>query len=215
MESAQNYNNFLVGSILETNSAIRVLDFGAGLGTLASELRERGREPLCVEPDSRLYRILKENNHEVYLSLGEIPKGEVEFVYSFNVLEHIKDDGRALRGVWEVLKPGGTLLLYVPAFPLLYSAMDKKVGHYRRYRAGSLCRLLKTKGFQIEYASYVDSLGFMATLAYKLIGDSEGNISRRSVEIHDKWVLPISWRLDYLFGKFFGKNLMVRARRLY
>ena len=45
--------------------------------------------------------------------------------------------------------------------------------------------------------------------------DSEGNISRRSVEIHDKWVLPISWRLDYLFGKFFGKNLMVRARRLY
>lgn len=211
MEGARNYNQYLVDTILQASPAINLLDFGAGMGTLATALRKHGRKPVCVEPDPQLNQILQDNGHEVFESLAEVPSEIFEFIYSFNVLEHIEDDGQALREIWEVLKPGGILLLYVPAFPILYSAMDRKVGHYRRYRMRPICRLLEENGYHIEQTSHADSLGFIAALIYKLIGDHEGEISLRSITIYDKWVLPASRLLDNLFHTMFGKNIQIRA----
>ena len=213
MEAAHNYNQFLVEKILQTNPAISLLDFGAGMGTLATAVRNHERKPICVEPDPHLNQRLKDNNHQAFSSLADVPKGQIEFAYSFNVLEHIEDDGQALREVRDILTPGGTFLLYVPAFPILYSAMDRKVGHFRRYRLAPLCRLLATQGYRVEHASHVDSLGFVAALLYKYIGGADGKISPKSLAIYDKWSWPISRLLDKFFFRMFGKNILIKATR--
>ena len=70
----------------------------------------------------------------------------------------------ALRAVYRCLRPGGRFYLYVPAFPLLFSAMDRKVGHHRRYRLAGLTSQLQRAGFRVLRARYADSLGFFATL---------------------------------------------------
>ena len=111
------------------------------------------------------------------------------------------------------LKPGGVLLVYVPAFPLLYSSMDRKVGHVRRYRHGRLVGLLGAAGLKVEFISHQDCLGFFAGLLFKLIGNDTGTFDRRSLVAYDRYVFPLSRRLDRLAGMFFGKNLLAVGRR--
>ena len=111
------------------------------------------------------------------------------------------------------LAPGGRLLIYVPAFNLLYSANDERVGHVRRYRRAGLVELVRNAGFQVERASYVDSLGFFAALAYRFVGDPEGGLSVTSVRLYDSLLFPPSRLLDRVVGRWFGKNLLLTAVR--
>jgi SAM-dependent methyltransferase len=76
-----------------------------------------------------------------------------------NVLEHIEDDGAALRKLREALRPGGRIILYVPAFMLLYSKFDREIGHYRRYKKAGLVELLRASGLRPIDARYVNSIG--------------------------------------------------------
>ena len=92
--------------------------------------------------------------------------------------------------------------------------MDRKIGHYRRYRKSSVVRLMRSIGFEIESAVYLDSLGFFASLVYKLIGNRSGDIDRWMVKLYD----TIVFRLSRLFERMgvnmlFGKNLMITAWR--
>jgi predicted SAM-dependent methyltransferase len=135
------------------------------------------------------------------------------FAYTLNVLEHIVADDAAARALYEVLRPGGRLLVYVPAFNLLYSSMDRRVGHHRRYRRRTLVPLLEAAGFAIESARYCDSLGFLAALAFKAIGNREGTIAPASVSLYDRVAFPLSRVLDRVTQRFFGKNILVVARR--
>jgi SAM-dependent methyltransferase len=125
------------------------------------------------------------------------------------VLEHIADDAAAVAELYRCLRPGGRLLVYVPAFQVLYSQMDTHVGHFRRYRRKPLVELLGSAGFDVRAAYYVDSLGFLATLVYKLVGDRSGRVSPGSVGFYDSFVFPLSRLVDGLTLGSFGKNLAV------
>jgi hypothetical protein len=92
--------------------------------------------------------------------------------------------------------------------------MDRHVGHFRRYRRKPLRQLLRTAGFDIEAAFYVDSLGFLATLAYKLFGSRSGSVSPGSVSIYDTLIFPLSRVVDVLTAGSFGKNLTVVAKKV-
>jgi SAM-dependent methyltransferase len=144
--------------------------------------------------------------------LDGLPKSAFALIYSLNVLEHIDDDLGTLESLKAYLKPGGTLLLYVPAFQVLYSAMDRRVGHVRRYRRSELVRLLVQAGYSVDSARYVDSLGFLAALAYRVLGSDDGSIDRRALVFFDRWIFPMSVILDRVLGRWFGKNVIVLAR---
>jgi SAM-dependent methyltransferase len=187
-----------------------VIDFGAGVGTYAEVARSRGLDVLCVESDARLRDRLSSDGFRTVASLNELPTGMTESVYTFNVLEHIEDDCGILAQICRVLEPGGKLLVYVPAFPVLYSSMDKKVGHVRRYRKSDLKDKIEVAGFVVDRLEYVDSLGFLASLAYRALGRLEdGELSPRSVRTYDRLLFPLSRRLDRALKACIGKNLLV------
>ena len=216
MREAANYQNYLVGLVASGagNASKRLIDFGAGLGSYAQSLTDRGYSVACIESDDKLRRRLKDEGLEAHKELKELGEGSAEFIYSLNVLEHIKDDEAIIGQLGSVLAPGGKLLLYVPAFQVLYSSMDRKVGHYRRYSLSKLSRLIEQPGLKVERAQYVDSLGFFATLLFKFAGNNDGDINSIGLRIYDRAVLPVSLWLDRLTGRFVGKNLLIVASKL-
>lgn len=138
----------------------------------------------------------------------------MDYVFSLNVLEHIADDLATAVELHRVLRPGGRLFLYLPAFQMLFSNMDRKVGHYRRYRRDSISRLLVTAGFRVEQVYYADPMGFFATLAYKALDrDSSGGLNRSAVRFYDRWLFPLNRVLSVPFKPFLGKNLIAVATR--
>jgi len=213
MKNAKRYNDFLLTLIRKYSLGRQTLDHGAGAGTFALPISNGDVEVICVEPDSSLRAELAQSGLEVASSLEEIAPGSLDYAYSLNVLEHIKDDQKTVGDLYRCLKPGGRLLLYVPAFTILYSQMDRHVGHFRRYRRKPLRKLLQTVGFEVSTAYYVDSLGFLATLVYKLVGDRSGAVSPGSVSLYDAVVFPLSRVIDFLGAGSFGKNLAIVATK--
>lgn len=212
MEVAENYNRFLLELILERlDDGSSVLDFGAGLGHFSRELARRGHAVTAIEADPELSARLASDGLCVRQSLAEVPPRSLDFIFSFNVLEHIEDDLGTLVELEQRLAPGGSLLLYVPAFELLFSAMDRAVGHLRRYRREQLVELVERAGLRVKDARYADCLGFLAALVYKVTARGRGELSKASVESYDRLVFPLSRRLDPLFARVAGKNLLLVA----
>lgn len=210
---AKNYSDFLINETRRHSlGTTRMLDFGSGIGTFATALSKAGTV-VCIEPDQALIKRLKELGFEAYPDVSCIPAESIDYIYSLNVLEHIKDDLGTLKDLYQKLKPGGRLFLYVPAFDILYSSMDKKVGHLRRYRISGLTRLLSAAGFAKEKAVYVDSLGFLATILYKLVGNRRGDLNMNAIKVYDTVFFPASRLLDRVVGSFIGKNIMAVARK--
>lgn len=214
MAEAVKYNAFLASQVASmARPGDRILDFGAGIGTFARCMAEGGHDVVCLEPDPAQAQRLRAAGLAVRESLADIDDDSLDYIYTLNVLEHIEDDQSVLAGFARKLKQGGRLLVYVPAFALLYSSMDRKVGHLRRYRRGGLLSQVAAAGFADADARYVDSLGFFATLAYKVSGNSSGGINMRMLKFYDRFLFPASRIADKVFGKAFGKNILLTARK--
>ena len=212
MAEARNYNSWLVHLILaHARSGAEVVDFGAGSGTFAEAVREAGAVVTCIEPDATLRTLLAQKGFEVHADLAGVAERTFDLVYSLNVLEHVEDDAAVVRVISQHVRSGGGVFIFVPAFPALFTSMDRLVGHFRRYTRGTLRPLLEQAGLSVETCRYGDSLGFFATLAYKYFGDEAGTINRGALKIYDRWVFPISRRLDVLTGRVLGKNAMAYA----
>lgn len=212
MEAAVHYNEFLAREVArEARPGRIIVDFGAGVGTFARPLHQRGLNVVCVENDARLSARLRSEGMCVETSIDAIADASVDYLYSLNVLEHIRDDADCVASWYAKLKPGAPLLLYVPAFMVLYSEMDRRIGHYRRYRRAPLVALLRRAGFEIEDARYVDSLGFFASLGLRFFDRSGGVLNPRTVGLYDRFGFPLSRLMDAAFGTLFGKNVLVRA----
>jgi 2-polyprenyl-3-methyl-5-hydroxy-6-metoxy-1,4-benzoquinol methylase len=213
MKEAQNYNRFLLNLVRRYLVGNEILDFGAGTGTFAMPLQTTGVTVACVEPDSRLRSHLSSAGLTTHADIAAVAANSIDCSYSMNVLEHVEDDRAALAAIYEKIRPGGRIIIYVPAFDVLYSKMDELVGHYRRYRRKDLVAKMTAANFQIDTATYVDSLGFFSALVYRWLGNNTGVISAGSVKIYDRVVFPLSRILDRIVLGSFGKNLLVVGTR--
>ncbi len=171
-QEARNYNAWLYGRARPYLGA-RVLDLGAGIGTFTELAAEDGREVVALEPHAPYADLLRENvgrrtnvdvAHATAEELRDASPAPFDAVICFNVLEHIPDDSSTLRAAYDLLAPGGHLLLLVPAHPRLYGNVDRRIGHERRYRRDPLAQLLRSVGFEIVGARYVNPVGALGWL---------------------------------------------------
>lgn len=214
MQGAVKYNSHLADLITSSieNDDKNLLDFGAGNGTFAKILRDQDFKIECVEQDQELIEALQREKFVVHDSLVQIDASSRTFVYSLNVLEHIVDDQQVANELIRRLVPGGILVIYVPAFRILWSSMDDAVGHCRRYTKKTLLALFTSEELEIQKLNYVDSLGFFASLVIRFLGASNGKLSPRIVQTYDRFIFPISKFIDRLKLPF-GKNILLVAKR--
>jgi SAM-dependent methyltransferase len=185
---------------------IKILDFGAGIGTYSDMLKDLGYTIDCVEKDPDMIKLLKKNHRNVYDDISQV-KGKYDIIYSLNVLEHIKDDKKALAELKSCLGDKGKIILFVPAFNVIYNKLDKKSGHYRRYRKNDLEKLADNTKLQLISVKYSEPIGFILAFFYRLIGGSD-KLNPKSVSIYDKYLFPISVFLEPLTRRWFGKNIL-------
>jgi predicted SAM-dependent methyltransferase len=145
-------------------------------------------------------------------NIEDIEDNSTDFIYSLNVLEHIENDNEELKTWNKKCKSGGSVLIYVPAFKILYSSFDKAVGHHRRYTKKELVEKCEEAGFYIKKAKYVDSLGFFIAFLYKGI-NRDGKLNKRQLVFYDKFLFPVSRLFDVLFSNIFGKNVYIVAKK--
>ena len=114
-------------------------------------------------------------------ALEGVPDDTYDMVAALDVVEHIPDDKAALEGISRVLKPGGKLLMTVPAHQWMWSAHDVVNHHQRRYSKRDFKRLVNESPLKLESIGYLNSLLFplaMAQrLASKLTGKEDANLA--------------------------------------
>ena len=215
MEVAENYNRFLVKAVVrEMGKSRDIVDFGAGSAYLLRRIAaESGQKIMAVEPAENWDQMYRKNHIPHYRSLEEFGDESLDFIYSLSVLEHIRDDKTAVKIMHQKLREGGKVFIYVPALPFLYSTMDKKVGHYRRYTKQALLELFDDS-WQVSYMRYVDILGVAASIGLKYFGAKDGNLNSFAVKIFDRFIYPVSLICDKITqGKIIGKNLCLCAQK--
>jgi len=215
MRDAHKYNQFLVDLIRRhAGSPQTVLDFGAGIGTFSGSVEIPPDQIHCVEPDIASVKHLSAKGYKAHCDITEIEDASIDYVFTLNVLEHIEDDSAAIAELYRVTRPGGRLLIYVPAFMLLYASMDAHVGHHRRYRLRPLRKIVEQAGFTVDRSAYFDALGFFATLALKLFESTEpAPLNPKLVGFYDRYFFPASRLLSIPCAKLLGKNVCIVAHR--
>lgn len=216
MSDAHIYNGYLLSNLKKSiqTPQMKILDFGAGKGEFADNVKKTFPDchVIALEPDDTLLHCFE--NVEQKYSLSEVTDNSLDLIYSFNVLEHIEKDVDTLEMLYDKLKQGGKLVLYVPAFPCLYSEMDKKVGHWRRYTKKELSDKVQKAGFEVVSCRYKDGIGWFASWLYKFNKNSHGNVNPRLLKFYDKWVMPFSICWDKLTqGRILGKNIWLEAQK--
>lgn len=129
----------------------RILDVGCGDGLFFASLARFG-DVYGVEPDASLVHDPRWRGRIRVQPLGVDFQGtgDHDLVLMLDVLEHIRDDAAALRAARSALRPGGHLLLTVPALGWLWSRHDEANDHHRRYEPATLRSVLTAAGFELE-----------------------------------------------------------------
>jgi SAM-dependent methyltransferase len=216
MSFARNYNAWLLERA-RPYIGPRVLDVGAGIGTFTVELAGLAEDVVALEPDPEEAGVLRARFADddrvsvLQCTAAELPADEPPFdaAICFNVLEHVREDVDALRAIHARLRPGGHLLLLVPAHPALYGETDRAVDHVRRYDGPTLRRSVDAAGFQLVELRHVNPVGAVGwAVSSRLLRRRE--IPAGPLALYDRLV-PLFKALDRLRLPF-GLSLWAVAR---
>lgn len=151
----------------------RILDFGCGTGAFLEHLDALGEvTAVDAEHEAVAFCHLRGRGEVTYVAPdAPLPFADSTFdaVTALDVIEHIEVDVRALKELRRVLRPGGVLLVAVPAFGFLWGDQDEISHHFRRYRAPELVRALEAAGFTLERTTYFNTLLFPVVAIVRIV----------------------------------------------
>jgi len=212
-----------------TNSRSVILEVGCSSGFMLKDLARKYTDCIIIGSDvvkEPLYNLANELPGVPILRFdllkNPLPNDCIDIVIMLNVLEHIDDDLEALKNVYKFLKPGGKLIIEVPAGPWLYDSYDKELQHFRRYSTIEMLDKLIKCGFIVQRASHLGFLLFPAFFISKSINKLMGskkiaNVGDRIKKTKKSLVFKILMNFEskYLanFKLPFGIRILATARK--
>lgn len=216
LNGAGNYANWIFG-LIEPHLGDEVLEVGAGHGTFTEMFARKAKRVVACDLSERCADRLRDRfsaDEHVEALHGSIDSaatyGPFDSVVLINVLEHIKDDDGALRDARSLLKPGGRVILWVPAFSFLYSDFDRRIGHHRRYSRTGLRTQLADAGYEVQTVSYVNAVGAVAWLVLARFLRRTPTASA-PVRVFDKYFVPVLRPLEQRWSPPFGQSVVAIA----
>jgi len=160
--------------ILANYSNPNILDLGCGTGHNLQNIREKGYEKsLGLDISFDALSFCRQRKLQGLVCgdgvLLPFPNQSFDVVIALDMLEHIKDDASALEGLHRVLRAGGRLVLFVPAFQFLWGLQDEVSHHFRRYTAAEVKTKMSKAGFEIEKLSYANLFLFPVIFAGRIL----------------------------------------------
>ncbi len=182
-----------------------VLEAGCGIGNLSEMMLNKESltcvdiDPLFVELISRRFSHL-ENFTAIKEDIVELTadklKNKPDTVICLSVLELVKNDAQALKNFYELLVPGGNLIVMVPQHEALFSRLDNRFGHLRRYDKQKLQETLAQIGFEVRVVKDFNRAGFLGWLVFsRLLQEKE--LSGSAMWLFNL-LLPIAKRFEFL-----------------
>lgn len=179
----------------------RILEVGCGTGHNLDMLKAFGRvDAIEVDPAARAIAATR-LGHEVLdaplPALAGVPDAAYDLIAILDVIEHIDEDKAGLQSLARKLKPGGRILITVPAFPWMWSAHDIVNHHKRRYTRKTLRALVSDAGLRLDMISWFNSLLFPLAAASRLAGrltgktDSDDTLPPRPVNALFEWIFGL------------------------
>jgi ubiquinone/menaquinone biosynthesis C-methylase UbiE len=193
------------------------IEIGSGLGDYALDWAPHLPKFTATEADPDRLVLLKERLADEpkidvrEMLLPTLDTANYSAAVSYNVLEHIDDHVGALRSISRLVRPGGRVVIIVPAFMFAMSPVDIATGHVRRYTKKTMTAAMTEAGLEVEKVQYANALGllgyYMATSVFKLT-PKEGAM----VKVYDKLVLPVTKAAESLVRPPFGQSVFAVAR---
>jgi SAM-dependent methyltransferase len=223
LASARNYYRWIIARCREHLGRV-VVEHGAGAGNFSLALLEAGVGHLAaVEPAGNLVPTLTERlapwgrRASIWAStLEEFVVADhrlaVDTIVSVNVLEHIADDRTTLRTMAALVRPGGSVIVFVPALPWLYGSLDRAFDHVRRYRRDELLAKARGAGLEVLDVHFINIVGVLTWFVM-------GRVLRRptltaaSVKLFDRVAIPLISRIEGVWSPPIGQNLLLISRK--
>lgn len=144
---------------------------------------------------------------------AELPFSDTTFdlVTCLDVVEHLDDDTAAFREMWRVLRPGGHLLVTVPAHRWLWGDQDEVNLHKRRYVADQLRERLVASGYKVIRLSYMNALLFPPIAAIRMLRRLERRLRPRT-PVQSDFRYPAPGPVNFALGHVFGAEAPILRR---
>lgn len=195
-----------------------ILEVGCGIGNFTRYLINYGKV-WAIDMDPGFIKEAKKITSGVgNIGYGDLEKGDYFFgnkkfdtVVCINVLEHIKNDIKALKNLFKLIKNNGYLILLVPGHQFLYGGIDRAIGHYRRYQFENLAKLVKEMGLKVILARRLNLIGAIGWwFSAKIMKDSV--VNERKLKLFNV-IAPIFLSLEDLINPPFGTSILIVAKK--
>lgn len=204
----------------------RILDAGCGVGNFVEQVADDAELVLAVDLspmniDVLNRRFAHKNNVEVWqVDLDEqaaaVAAKNIDTIVCLDVLEHVERDEVLLERFHQIVRPGGHLLVKVPACPWLYGSVDIASEHYRRYTPSELRRKAESAGWEVLKVKYMNVFGVLPYWLKSRVLKKPSTFSRTFKPWQLKAmraVMPIMQTLDGLVGPPVGQSAILVARK--
>lgn len=207
--TVKKFESFLKGDILE---------IGCGIGNFTNFLKKYGNVWAMDIVDSYIKQTSQIAGGGINVGFGDIEKGKYFFskqkfdtIVCLNVLEHIKDDKKALENMYGLLNKNGQLVLLVPVFDFLMGEIDRSIGHFRRYKKGVLTKNLEGIGFKIIKNRILNFLGAIGWWIFSRLF-STNKINESNIKIFNL-IAPLILPVEDLFEPPLGTSILIIAQK--
>lgn len=225
ISEADAFNAWMYGQIKPYIKG-RVVEIGSGIGNISQFLIGENFHTLLSDFNPLYLNVLNEkfgsqinflgaqkidlvhpSFDEEYASLI----GTFDTLVTLNVVEHINEDYIAIQNCKKLLTDKGHLIVLVPSYSFLYSKMDEKLGHYRRYTRTKLIKLFERAEMTIVHSQYFNFAGIFAWLiSAKLLRKDQ--IGSSNMKLFNQFV-PLFKVADRLMGKSLGLSTIVVGQK--